>query len=161
MKPLCLTQWGGVEEGRLGTIGEALNMRTQGTAYRHGMIRERAEADMAEAKAVSEMKNLKKLRSGSWTKHVSRVANRAKKRYLSKRYHICRFDCNAEWQSKVWTKLAILQKLSLLASTERKKPSNSQGARACWCYPQPPSLKSSIWAPKRAVEGVAKHWEKD
>lgn len=40
-------------------------MRTQGTAYRHGMIRERAEADMAEAKAVSEMKNLKKLRSGS------------------------------------------------------------------------------------------------
>ena len=53
MKPSCLIQRGGVEEGRLGKIGGPLNVRTQDTAYRRGMIRKRAEADMAEPRAVN------------------------------------------------------------------------------------------------------------
>lgn len=42
--------WGG---GRLGMIAEALNVGTQDTACRGGVIRERAEAGMADPRAVN------------------------------------------------------------------------------------------------------------
>lgn len=53
MKPSYLIQCCDAEEGRLGVRAGALNIGMQDTAYRHGVIRKRAEADVADPRPVN------------------------------------------------------------------------------------------------------------
>jgi len=100
MKPSCLTQRGGAEEGRLGVIAGALNNGAQDTAHRHGVIKkEQRLTRQSPGLKTTHRWPVKEMKAWELDKAHFRDNKQSKEQAsnVSKSYRKWKLGCNAEW----------------------------------------------------------------